>query len=483
MADTTTSVETADVLAIDASIARQSGSVGFGVTTTGFNPKPFARLLAEKLALARALLGEDIDLTSGSAIRKILEVSALEDSRTWSALSSIYDNSFVATATGDALSRLGEELGLARPYLQATGRVKLKLLGNLPAGIPELKLPRGARLTTPGGHHVSTDEIVLLSPANREREVGIVAFYPGASHELDPTVPGPLNNFPEKVNAYNRLDPKLAGLVAAETAAGAPLLGVEHTQKMSGGTRQWPDDRYRALLLGAPRSLWTVDAIRIAASLVPGVRQVQVRDAWGGLDIRQSIFGNFNFIERLFSEERDLSSPYYFTVLVAPTRDAIWEGPDGLKRAVESAIEDLRPIGIFPQVQKAELVGVGVRADLLVRGIPMATGTKQAVNASAAAVALKQRLAQRLQSYIERDLALGESVRVAEVTWALMNEPGIADGQNVRLLRYPPQWESFDVTAPGVIIAPQLLSCGANLTLQSNQIPVYVDAPNTLVIV
>ena len=482
MADTTTSVDTADVLAIDAAIARQSGAAGFGVTTTGFNPKPFARLLAEKLSLARALMGEDVDLTSGSALRKILEVSALEDTRTWAALSSIYDNSFVATATGDALSRLGEELGLPRPYLQAKGRVKLKLLGNLPAGVTDLTLPRGSRFTSPGGHDVFIEESVFLSAANKEREVGMVAFYPGASHELDPAVPGPLNNFPQKVNAYNRLDPKLAALVLAEQAAGAPLLGVEHTQKMSGGNLQWPDDRYRDLLLAAPRSLWTVEAIRIAASLVPGVRQVQVRDAWGGLDIRQSIFGNFNFIERLFSEERDLSTPYYFTVLVAPTLDAIWEGPDGLKLAVESAIEDLRPIGIFPQVQKAELVGVGVRADLLVRGIPMATGSRQAVNASAAAVALKQRLAQRLVRYID-DLNFGESVRAAEVIWALMNEPGIADALDVRLLRYPPQWESLDVTAPGIIVAPQLMARGENIQLQGNQIAVYVDEPKTLVIV
>ena len=92
-------------------------------------PKSFARLLAEKLALARALLGDDLDLGSGSAIRKLLEVAALEDARTWAALAAIYDNSFVVSATGEALSRLGEELGLPRPFLEANGTVKLKLTG------------------------------------------------------------------------------------------------------------------------------------------------------------------------------------------------------------------------------------------------------------------------------------------------------------------------------------------------------------------
>jgi hypothetical protein len=36
-------VDTADVLAIDDAVARSSGSAGFGITTAGFNPKPFGR--------------------------------------------------------------------------------------------------------------------------------------------------------------------------------------------------------------------------------------------------------------------------------------------------------------------------------------------------------------------------------------------------------------------------------------------------------
>src|SRR5262249_57226443 len=108
------------VLAIGEDIARTTGAQGYGLGDTGFVPKPFARLLAEKLALARAIFGTDLDLGSGSAIRKILEVSALEDARTWAARSSMYAQHFVVSATGDALSRLGDELGLRRPLLGAT---------------------------------------------------------------------------------------------------------------------------------------------------------------------------------------------------------------------------------------------------------------------------------------------------------------------------------------------------------------------------
>ena len=64
-----------------------------------------------------------------------------------------------------------------------------------------------------------------------------------------------------------------------------------------------------------------------------------------------------------------------------------------------------------------------------------------------------------------------------------MNEPGIADAQDVRLLRYPPMWESADVTATVPPTAPQSMTCGANIQLQGNQIAVYVDDPRTLVIV
>lgn len=307
----TTSVATADVLAIDDAVARSSGAAAFGVTEQGFVPKSYARLLAEKLALARALLGEDLDLGSGSVIRKLLELSALEDTRTWAALAAMYDNSFVSSATGEALSRLGDELGLERPYLEAHGTVKLKLTGSLPASTPEILVPRGARLLTPGGHSVAVDERAALSTQTPERVVAVFAFYPGPEHDLDPSVPG------QKIDRLNPIDDKLRPLFELrEESANAFDVVVEHTAPLTGGALQWPDARYRELLLRAPRSLWRAEAIEVAASLVPGVRQVQVRDGWGGLDISQSIFGNFNFVERLFGSERDLGSPYYLDVLV-----------------------------------------------------------------------------------------------------------------------------------------------------------------------
>lgn len=475
----TTSVQTADVLAVDAEVARSTGAERYGITATGFVPKPFSRLLAEKLALARALLGEDLDLRSGSVIRKLLEVSALEDARLWAALATMYDDGYVVTATGEALSRLGLELGLPRPHLEARGTVTLKLDGELPAG-ESVTIARGTRLSSPGGHHVATDESVVISNASTERPVTVVAFFPGPEHDLNPGVPA------QTLDRFHPLDPKLADLFALQdsaAAAGSPFeIKIEHDEPLSGGAQFWPDARYRELLLRAPRSTWTADAIEIAVSLVPGVRQVAVRDEWGGLDIRQSIFGNFNFIERLFAGERDIGSPYYVTILVAPTPAAIWEGPDGLQAAIEAAIDDLRPLSIFPDIVPADQLGIGVRADLVVRGLPLPSGSRDTVNASEPARALKERLLGRLRRYVE-SLGFGEPVRHSEVVWALMSEPGIADARDVHLLRYPAAFEELDFGNPVAEKAIQELGCGENATLDVNQIAVLVDDPDRLRIV
>ncbi len=486
MPDTSsTQVQTADVLAIDASVAQSTGSAQFGVTTTGFVAKPFARLLAEKLAVARALFGDDLDLSSGSAIRKILEVSALEDARTWSALSSIYDNLFIVSATGESLSRLGEELGFPRPFLEAQGSVKLKLQGKIPDGFSPLTIPRGSRMLTSGGHHVATDEPAIFSALNQEQTVAVTAFFPGPDHNLDPTIHAQDGSFPQKLDHWNSWDDdKLGTFFAAQRAAqaaGAPFdIKINHTKALTGGELQWPDERYRRLLLQAPRSIWTVDAVRLAASLVPGVRQVLVRDAWGGLDLNQSIFGDFNFIERVFSSERDIANPYYFTVLVALTPAAIWNGQDGVAASVQSAMEDLRPLGIFPSVQRAMEIGVGVSGGLVVNGLPLPSGPKDQVNQSPSAKALKTRLLERLRRYVE-GLAFGQPVRAAEVTWALMNEPGIADLKQLRLLRYPPRLTGMSF-GPAASTDPQILDPEQNADLQANEIAVFVDDDSRLTI-
>jgi hypothetical protein len=245
---------------------------------------------------------------------------------------------------------------------------------------------------------------------------------------------------------------------------------------------RWPDDRYRQMLLRVPRSIWTVGAMQLAVSLVPGVRQVKLVDLQGGLDIDLPIFGTFNFGERVFGTERDLASPYYFTVLVAPTLAAVWDGPDGLAALVAETIEDLRPIGVFPEIREAAEINVGVLAEIVVDGVPMPAGDRGSVNASAAGQALKRRIASRIQGYID-GLGFGESVSPAKITWAILSETGVADVRNLRLIRYPKSSTSLDFDNRVEEGAVEILGPGESLPTEQDQVAVYVDELDDLVIV
>jgi hypothetical protein len=321
---------------------------------------------------------------------------------------------------------------------------------------------------------------VVLSAASPVREAPVAAFYPGPEHNLDPAQAN------QKITFWNQQDPKLAdpalgfkgstllAIARTQPNGGVPpeaIVAIEHTRPLTGGERAWSDARYRQLLLRAPRSIWTVDAIQAALSLVPGVRQVQVRDRVGGVDVNLPIFGSFNFVERLFGAERELASPYFFDVIVASTDAALWDGPDGLGAAIDAAMEDLRPMGIFPRVQHAEPVFVGVKANLVVRGLPLPRGSSgDVINTSPAAVALKARLLGRVQRYIE-GLGFGEPVRFAEVIWAMMNEPGVTDVQDLVLESAP--------RPPG---APEPRS-GDNVAIRTTQIATFIDSDAKLTIV
>jgi hypothetical protein len=479
--DAVNPVDPVDVLAIDEAVITSTGSVGFGITEGGFVAKPYARLLAEKLATARALFGDDLDLTGGSVIRKLLEVTALEDARTWAALSSWYDNSFLVSATGAALDRLGEEHGLPRPFEQARGQVALALAVTLPADTPTVTLPRGARLLTSGGHHAALDETVTFSAGSPERTASVTAFYPGPEHNLYPDVLDGSGVATQKLIRWHPDDTALAELFALEKRLGRPVVTISHTAPVTGGELRWPDARYRDLALRAPRSLWRADVIEFVASLLPGVRQVVVRDARGGLDLSEAVFGGFRFIERVFGTDRDIVSPYFVSVLVAPTAAAIWEGPDGLRAAVEAEIEDVRPISIFPVVERGQEVGVGVSARLTVEGLPLPTGPSAVVNAAAPAVALKARLLDRVRRYVE-GLRFGEPVRWAEVMHALMSEPGVADVGDLQLLRYPAGLDAVNLVNPTNATDLQTFGSGANIRLLPTQVPVLVDDDTRLVI-
>lgn len=472
MADELQPIDLADVLSLDQAVVNTTGSDGFGITDGGFVPKPYARILTEKLALARSILGADLDLTTGSVIRKLLELSALEDARTWAALTRMYDDQFVASAAGNALTALGTELGVPRPFLNATGTVTLTYAPQ--PGVDSLTIPRGARMLTSGGHHAATQVDVTLTKTQPAQPVAVEAFYPGPDSNLDPTRTDPDGSHPMKLVQWNANDsklewdgdnPGLLQLAQKNDLAPEAIVAIAHTAPLSGGELGWSDARYRALLVQAPRTLWSASGIQLAASLVPGVRQAQVLDALGGLDVDLPIFGQVRFGETLFANGRDLLSPHQVDVLIAATPAAITgEAPGNLTDDVAAALEQLRPVGVGVRVYEAEEVFVTISATIRTSGLPIPR-TAAAQIGSSVANDLKQRLLGRVADYVS-GLNFGEPVRYAEVMWALMNEPGVTDVSNLVLLRYP----ALNSQVADPLTGYQAMPLGENIAIAPTQI-------------
>jgi hypothetical protein len=357
-------------------------------------------------------------------------------------------------------------------------------------GRTQIGLPRGARLLTPGGHHVATTAAVTLQADAPTRAVDVVSFYPGPEHNLDPASVDGSGAHPMRIERWNLDDAKLQwdgalpGLTQlARDLARSPesIVAINHTQPLTGGELRWPDSRYRQLLLRAPRSIWSVEAIRTAASLVPGVRRVQVRDNLGGLDTELPVFGSFNFGELLFASARELGTPYFFDVIVAPSESAFWEGANGVQASVASAIEDLRPIGIGANVQQADQVFIAIKAKVVAQGLPLPRGAGGALIDSPAANDLKQRLLRRVADYVDQ-LAFGDPVRYAEVMWAMMNEPGVTDVVDLHLLRFPP----LNPQAASVVLGHsgfQEMPIGVGISVAALQIATALNDDTQLVIV
>src|SRR5262249_19671333 len=108
-------------------------SVPYGVTDRGFIVKPLQAILNDAFARAKLLVGSDVDLRSSSSIRKLLELTSLEDALSWMQLDDVYHSRFLASAAGSALDRLGSELGRDRQHLSAQGDAQLKLTAAAPA--------------------------------------------------------------------------------------------------------------------------------------------------------------------------------------------------------------------------------------------------------------------------------------------------------------------------------------------------------------
>jgi uncharacterized phage protein gp47/JayE len=417
----------------------------YGVTPTGFVVKPFADILSDKLDLARSVFGPDVDLRSTSALRKILDITSAEDQEHWKALEGGYYANFISTANGNALDLLGDDLGLQRSNQQATGQVTFTLSSEVPGR--NYVLPVGTLVETADPLRFRTTAIAILSSTQKTASVAAAAV-----------LPGPGGNIAK--NAIIQINPIYAGHYLS---FGTATIAATNSTPFASGDLLVDDETYRAQLLRLPRTLFTVQAVSATVLNIPGVRDCRISDPLGGVDVALSIFSSFVFDRRRFGQARFLGTPYFFDVLVAPQPGYAWDtigGVIGLRDQVRAAVDTVRPIGIFPNIRLADLVVVGVRANIT---------TGPGIDSVAVSAALKSAFEQRVEG-----LGLGGAVLASEVLCDLLNVSGVVDVQNLHLRRYPPTFGTIVFGDREQFLGAAIESdLSANLSLTSNEIAAF----------
>ena len=414
----------------------------FGVTKIGFSIKPFQTILEEKAARAREIFGIDVDLHSTSALRKILDISSAEDQELWKRLEQLYYSNFITTASGQSLDLLGDDVGVKRRFLASSGKVKLKLTNEAPGRL--YHFPVGT-LVDSNTKSFSTQRLVTLSDQNKEAVVDVVATERGIASD---------------VAAINKINPVYAQRFLN---LGGAVIQVTVEEPTHGGDKSEDDTAYRDLLLGVPRTLWTLEAIRKVVKATDGVRDCRLFDPLGGVDVSLSKFALFTFSQRRFGTQRLLGTPYFFNILVATLPGFLWESEGaviGLKETIENAIRDVRPISIFPNLQRADDVRIGIRARIFIRP----GHDRNSVLAS-----IKEALQRRINA-----LGLGNNVLYSEVLCDCMETPGVVDIQQLHLRRCPPLFLTVNHGGRQKFQSQIIeAAVGENISLLPNEIAVF----------
>lgn len=86
----------------------------WGVTSVGFYCPTYSEIITEKAKTARALLGNDIDVSEQSVLGKFIRIDAKDDQRLYQLAEKLYYSRFPNTATGISLDRICTLAGITR---------------------------------------------------------------------------------------------------------------------------------------------------------------------------------------------------------------------------------------------------------------------------------------------------------------------------------------------------------------------------------
>ena len=277
----------------------------YGVTSSGFIPKPFSVILEELKLLAKQELGDDIDLSENSRLLRFLEIVAKREDELWQLAEDIYYSGFVQFATGESLDRVVALLGIRRKQAtRAKGYVRFSKSG--PTWF-EIYIPKGTRVATQDGSVVfRTTQDAILPGATTYVDVPIEAVEPGSQGNV-------------AANTITKLVDPISGIES-----------VTNPEPTTGGRDAETDEelRYRAIKY-APYAKATLHSIKSALLQIEGVTDVNI---WEDLESHKII------------------------AVVAGGNEVI----------INLTIEDVRPAGIPVEWQRPTAKSIDVNAQIKV---------------------------------------------------------------------------------------------------------------------
>lgn len=215
----------------------------FGLNENGFKRKTYTDILDDMFIKARELFGDNINLTSRSALGLLLRVIAWALSIIWQVAETVYLSAFINDAEGVSLDRRAANIGVVRlGERYSSGYVTLK-------GEPYTEVPAGFIVANKRGiTYITVDDYNFED--NTEIKVYVESSKPG----------GDTNSIKEEV-----------------TDIITPILGVEsaiNEQAITGGRDVETDDEFRLRYFASIGKVGasTINAITAYVLQVEGVR-------------------------------------------------------------------------------------------------------------------------------------------------------------------------------------------------------------------
>lgn len=291
----------------------------YGLTAFGYNVKPIDVIEEEYREFLQQNFGQYINVTSQSAMFKIVRVKAVQDNQQWLKAEEIFYNCFTKTAEGAALDLKGKALGLERkPAFEST--VVLTIIKDTTDAVT---VPLGSLFQTSEAVIFETLEAITIpagDPLVEQGSANSQAIIAGTSGNVG------------------------AGTITLPVYTISGVESSTNSVAAEGGTDRETDDEYKLRLDEYIKSVWTAAAIISAAKNVSGVENVKL-------------------IEYATSYE----------LLVVPTNELTPE----IESNIEDAVDDVNPVTVEYTILEAKKIIINTTATVVLRAIDISTANSE----------------------------------------------------------------------------------------------------------